>query len=484
MNRYHWGFLGAASAAALTGIVACGSDEDDGACEPGVDIGCPAGGAGGAGAAGGGGPGGAGSDMPYCVDNAEEYGCTTEGACFPTDSSCYLPPDGTGHIVGDECMAQRDNSVGKETRIQYRQTWGRPVSPIGLTNTAVYNILRTGASLPNPTCYDSGTSGWIQLLDTDLSDPDDITKHTTRTGYANWVSDYGAAKANGLCMIEATYIDPLTALTADDMSPMGGWGNVPPWPQGLPAPMPMPWNVRPTMLRRVIEDFTVADDRIRLLGDAEREGVDGFFYLDENTGYNHSYVVQSWTVVYVAADNYAATPIREIETVMRPNDPQERSCIGSFRGDDLRPDACDSTQATQPTNPQWGCPADEPISGPISLSCEAGQGPANIKGYFLITELEQVRSTTLDQTYCVLYPGRTPAEADGFAVVDPAFDARLVTCRQSDKWDPKEPVEGLPSGDWCAATNSPATPECHDAFRVENWQTFQGFPIRDQTCGF
>jgi hypothetical protein len=484
MNRYHWGFLGAASAAALTGIVACGSDEDDGACEPGVDIGCPAGGSGGsgggAGAAGGSGPGGAGSDMPYCVANPDEYGCTNDGACFPTAASCYLPPDSDGHIVGDECMAQRDNSKGKETRIQYRQTWGRPVSPRGLQTEQVYNILRGSAALNNRDCNEFGTGGgWIQLLDTDLSDPNPLN-HTTRTGYSNWVADYGAAKANGLCMIEDTYNDPVSALTADDMSPRGGWGNVPEWPEGLPDPMPMPWQVRPTMLKRIDEDFTVADKRTEFIQKAKEEGVDGFFYLEDDTGYNHSYVVQSWTVVYTLQPNvYAATPIREIETVMRPNDPTERSCIGSFRGDDLDPAAnCDSAS---PTNPQWGCPNDTAIPGPISLSCSPGQGAANIKGYFLITELEQVRSETLGLTYCVLYPEESVATADGFMVADATLGKN---CRMSDKWNPKEPIEGLPSGDWCAATNSRATPECHDAFRVENWQTFQGFPIRDATCGF
>jgi hypothetical protein len=45
-------------------------------------------------------------------------------------------------------------------------------------------------------------------------------------------------------------------------------------------------------------------------------------------------------------------------------------------------------------------------------------------------------------------------------------------------------VAGLPMGDWCAATNSPATPECHDALRAIAYQVLQGFDVTDATCDF
>jgi hypothetical protein len=463
MKRFHWGVLGAASIAAIGSFAACSSDGDGGGgeCTPGVDLGCPGGGGSGGGASGGTG-GGSPGDGPYCQANPDEYGCTKDiGDCFPTDSSCYL-----ANGVGDECMAQRDNSKGATDRVQYRQTWARSLKPAGLIIDAIYDILRKGASLPDPTCNSNGTSGFLQLIDTNLAGSD-ISQHTTRTGFAPWIEadQVAGVTSSGLCMIDDMFENAAAVLPADQLGSTEGW------PAGLVAPMQLPYHVKPLTLKRVADDFTVGTQREQLLSDITAAGADGFFYLNDDTGENHSYVPLAWVVTYtIAPENFVAIPFREVETHMRPNDANERSCIGSFRGGDLDTATCDSTVQT---NPQWGCPGD--------IDCDPGESPAKVEGYFLITELEQVQSSTLGQTLCVLYPGGAEATADGFNCADPTLGSNCRTCAG---WNPSDPVNGLPHGDWCAKTNSKATADCHDAFRNETWQAFQGFNISDDTCTF
>jgi hypothetical protein len=68
--------------------------------------------------------------------------------------------------------------------------------------------------------------------------------------------------------------------------------------------------------------------------------------------------------------------------------------------------------------------------------------------------------------------GRTNAEASGWLSDDGK------SCRSA-QWDPQAPNnEGLPMGDWCAATNSPATATCHDAFRLHERTTFSATKVK------
>ena len=63
--------------------------------------------------------------------------------------------------------------------------------------------------------------------------------------------------------------------------------------------------------------------------------------------------------------------------------------------------------------------------------------------------------------------------------MDGFYDEASKGCITS-KWDPQHPLVGLPHGDWCAETNGPATPDCHDAFRIQQFQTFSGAKIKLQ----
>jgi len=55
-------------------------------------------------------------------------------------------------------------------------------------------------------------------------------------------------------------------------------------------------------------------------------------------------------------------------------------------------------------------------------------------------------------------------------------------CSRDPKWNALDPVHGLPPGDWCATTNEPATPDCHDAWQSVSFATFQAFPVADGVC--
>ena len=385
------------------------------------------------------------------------------GACCPTDATCY--PNGTGaSSVGDECVAQRDNSRSVTKHLMFRQTWSKSTRPAGNTIAVIYDTLAQGSVLPWPECEMPGTSGFIQLLELNEEDPD-LNNHWSRVGYAPFVTAAQVPDAlqNGLCMIEGPYDNAMWRLPPEQMSPTTGW------PEGLPAPMPLPWQVKPVMAQRLPADFdlTAPGERERLIqmvaDDPERDAV---FFANSDTGYAHGYSPQAWVVVYTGSiSNFIAFPIREAETVSRVNSAEERSCIGAYRAS-----AVDCASGL-PEDPPWGC---------FNETCAPGEAPAVVRGYFLITELEQVFSTVLQQTLCVSYPGRQAAIDDGFA-----GEAWGDNCRGSPLWNPSaEDHSGLPHGDWCARTNGPATADCHDAFRSETFQAFQAFPIRAETCGF
>jgi len=172
-------------------------------------------------------------------------------------------------------------------------------------------------------------------------------------------------------------------------------------------------------------------------------------------------------VLYDNATSHTTIPLREAEVKMHFNDPAAPDCVGVYRTDRLLPGGtpnCDDLQ--DPLKPSWGC----------NGSCPAGQdGPATTDGYFLIAEVEQVYAAP-GATLCVTYPTQTQAAAQGF------YNATDHDCRTA-KWDPKKADgSGLPQGDWCAATNSPATVTCHDAFRSHTAQTFSAAKIGPVTC--
>lgn len=106
-----------------------------------------------------------------------------------------------------------------------------------------------------------------------------------------------------------------------------------------------------------------------------------------------------------------------------------------------------------------------------------GASPSYTKGYFLIIDLERVWSSTLAATLCVTYPGEGKSATDGWS------GAWGKNCRGSPKWDPTLPDDaGIPNGDWCSTTNSPATSTCHDAYLSESFSTGQAFKVKPNTC--
>jgi hypothetical protein len=78
---------------------------------------------------------------------------------------------------------------------------------------------------------------------------------------------------------------------------------------------------------------------------------------------------------------------------------------------------------------------------------------------------------------CVTYPGEAKSATDGWS------GAWGKNCRGSPKWDPTLPDDaGIPNGDWCSTTNSPATATCHDAYLSESFSTGQAFKVKPGTC--
>jgi hypothetical protein len=231
-----------------------------------------------------------------------------------------------------------------------------------------------------------------------------------------------------------------------------------------------PWQVRPARAKRVADDFDVSRDREQLLEDiATRYQPNGFnavFYYDSKTGYAHGYAPLSWTVVYTEdGSDFIAVPIREAETRSTLNDPEHPNCIGAYRDETLA--TCSSLN---PDDPPWGCAAD---------GCAGGESPATTRGYFLISELEQIYSTDLHLSLCVSYPTQPEVAAQGF------WNPDDQSCRSA-KWDAtKADGSGLPEGDWCAATNSAKNGTCHDAWLSESFHVYAGAKIQvDETCSF
>jgi hypothetical protein len=326
-----------------------------------------------------------------------------------------------------------------------RQTWFRSTAPAGNTIDIVYQILTTRAALKIPACNaGNGRSGYIQLTDWDRSNSD-ITQQTLRTGYSTFIADETAARTaqtDGLCMSALSY---------------EGWTN--PAAPGTPSPfryttplktgqgMNLPFSPAPTISKRVATKAEVDAAKTAKNLPAGQ----GVFHLDEATNTINGYAPLGWVVIWSSADVKIALPIHEVETTSRFND-SSLNCAGAYRPDRLSQSTnCESTSSTSPA---WGCKADSETT-PTGETCTGGFGPNFTKGYFLITELEQIYSADLQATLCVTYPTAEKSTADGWVATEPATNGKW--CRGVSKWNPDDPVNGLPMGDWCSTTHTRAS---------------------------
>jgi hypothetical protein len=389
-----------------------------------------------------------------------------QGPCYPpsdetTAGVCYVAgADVTpGDEPGRECLGIVSYDRATSPRIQYRQTWSRSVQPVGAADPTIYVVLSQRGTLPLPECnMTNGASGYMLLTDWDRSDPV-ITNQTVRTGFANFVSAATVHEVvqTGLCFAEFMYSDPA---------------------HGLDAPG---WHVKPVLARRVAEDFSVPADPTSPTHAADLQALrarvpegEGIVYIDEDAGTFHGYAPLAYVVIFDAIDTLIAIPIRDAETSSRVNDPVHPNCQGRYRGDAFDPIADQCTSAV-PTNPVWGCVSDNPAD---PGGCAPGEGPNLTKGHFRILDLEKVFNRTLASTLCVTYMGAQAAKDAGWS--DPATWGN--NCSGSPKWNPADPVNGLPPGDWCTATNGPATADCHDAWRSVSYSVSQAFPVQEATC--
>jgi hypothetical protein len=378
------------------------------------------------------------------------------GYCCPHESECYPPATPDPHS-GPECLAQRENTGQKHW--QFRQTLSVSSNPPGIAIPQVANILALRSELMWPECYTpNGPSGFIQLIDVDRE------HDTARVGFARYVDDAKTALSQGLCFVEDTYDDPKWALPP--VPPSAGW------PVGLPPPLSLPFPVKPVTAVRYRDakgnfaDFDLKTDRKAILerldpvsGDLKKYG--GIYFLDEKAGVMHGYAPVVYILNYDTKTQYNAIPIRESEIRTQLNDPLYPNCAGVYLGTNPNAD-CTGNATTR----SWGC-------APGSCGDQAA-GPTTVDGYFLVTELEQIYNPLLG-TLCHVFPG--PELYPGWNL------ANETSCRaDSVHWDLRNPLVGVPPGDWCAATNTKASPDCHDAWRSVSSATFQAFPIQEGTC--
>jgi hypothetical protein len=373
-----------------------------------------------------------------------------EGRCCPTFPACY--PSGNPSLYsGAECLAARDNT--NESRWQLRQTMSVSLKPVGLAASAVASLLVHRSELTSEKCgAPLGTGGFMQLTDFDTA------AGISRTGFAKYDPSLTSAVAAKLCFVQEDLFESPGYALRELYAPPAGW------PNGLPSPMPMPWKVVPVTAAKLDSDFTLPGDRPRLLALLAEGGdlfgkFNGVFYFDKAKGTMHGYSPVTYIVNYDSPTQHVVIPIREAELTQRFNDPAHPNCVGSLLGDISAADCVGDG-----TNLAWGCPAGNCASGELA--------PTKIHGYFLIAELEQI--FTAGQTLCNLfasgmYPNWTIPASD-------------LSCRRDSKWNPLDPVRGIPTGDWCATTNEAAQGDCHDALESLSYATFQAFPIQDGTC--
>ena len=187
-----------------------------------------------------------------------------------------------------------------------------------------------------------------------------------------------------------------------------------------------------------------------------------------------------WVVVYDATGaTHIAVPIREVETRSKFNNAQAPDCVGQYFPDQLDQSNC--TEKAEPTASGWGGGDCTATTG--KAACGAGEAAASTKGYFMIAELEQIYASDLQNTLCVTYPGTDPATSKPRLDADGFYNATESDCITT-KWNPSAAGNaGLPKGDWCAATNSPATATCHDAWHSISFHVYAGAKIRLDATG-
>jgi hypothetical protein len=493
MIRFGLGILVATTACAAFGVAACGDTIKD----PGN--GASSGGAantGGGGSESGGSTNNGGSTGTGAVGSGLTFPTSCQGACCPTDDTCYAGPN-KGDKAGGECMATHINDLSKDDHIQMRQAWIRALTPIGNTQSTVYNVLAGRTELPAPNCYQGrsplGSGGYMQLIDFYLggskATPKDFSKDYSMVGYATQITAANLQDdlTKGFCMgVDAAYPgDAKYRLPGTGMSPSADY------PVGLPHPMGLsdgPWKVGPTKAKRLDADFDLKSGtkRVDLLkqldkttGEYGMAGFDGVFFYDPIKGYAHGYGSMGWTIVYALdGKSHLSIPIREVETRSTFNDPQNPNCVGEYRGGALDPAGSPKCGSSDQNDPAWGggnCGDHKCDPGKKDAAGKpAPEAPATTEGYFLITELQQIYSPDLSATLCVTYPTAAQMTTEGF------YDAPTFGC-VTPNWDPtKADGSGIPRGDWCAATNSAATPTgtCHDAWKSRSNHVFIGGKIQ------
>jgi len=355
--------------------------------------------------------------------------------------------------------------------VQFRQTWIRNTTPRGNTTDVVYGVLRARSMLRLPECaMSSGNGGYIEIARWDRSNPD-VTQQTLTTGYATYSESppgqYNARNvvSDGLCFADwqYRYDGPVTPFPVEEIDRSR-------WPKQA---LPQPWSARPVVSRRVAQDFVLP------VVDLGFGTPSAMFFVDEAKGYMHSFIPLTYLTLLDNASSGIAVPLHWVETKRQFND-LSFNCLGRFRADRMFPENLCDTGLDQ-TNPQWGCVDDAscPPAGGFGTPTSGAAGPIYTTAYVLIVDLEAVWSQTLQSTLCVSYPGTAQSETDGWS--NPTSWGR--NCRGSPKWNPSLPDDvGLPMGDWCSRSNSPATATCHDAYRVETYSTAQAFKVRAESC--
>jgi hypothetical protein len=360
----------------------------------------------------------------------------------------------------------------------------------------VYAVLAGRTQLPWKACNQTGgigSGGYVELIDLFLGGADKATHYAT-IGYAQFAQGpstpgdpayFPPVVTEGFCYGTEDYAgDPAYRLPANIVGDGAGY------PTGLPHPMSLvagPWRVGPTKAKRLDTDFDVSlgTTRTDLLakleatGEYGAAGFNGVFFYDDATGTAHAFAALSWTVVYDATGaTHDAIPMREVETSFRFNDPVSPNCIGAYRAAALDSTTCVAGQ--DPLNPGWGGSDCSATTG--NPTCGPGETAASTKGYFLISELEQIYTSDLQATLCVAYPGTDPATSKPRVDVEGFYSPATSSCRTA-QWNPADPVNGLPMGDWCAKTNGPATADCHDAWRGISFHAFSGAKIKVAASG-
>jgi hypothetical protein len=427
-------------------------------------------------------------------------GC--QGACCPADAACYSSPAGK-NSPGAECLATQDNT-GHE-HIQLRQQWTRATTPAGVTTPLVYSVWSGRSELPWKACNQTGvlgSGGFIELADYYFGGTDK-NGHYATTGYASFVPGPGpgvdpatfaptAVLQNGFCYGTESYSGGPAGDRMDHGLTVAEVGDGAGYPAGLPHPMAVksaPWDVKPTRSKRLEADFDLAAPGTReaLLAMFDRnntnniaaQGYGGIFFYDDATGTAHGYAPLSWVVMY-AADGLAhvSIPMREVETRSRFNDANHPNCTGAYLADNVDPATCQPN--VDATHPAWGGGDCAATTG--SRTCSPGEAPASTNGYWLIAELEQIYSADFQATLCVVYPGNDPVTSKPNVDAQGFYDQPTNSCKTA-KWNPNDSTNGLPLGDWCAKTNSPATADCHDAWQGRTFQVFAGAKIQLDGAG-